>query len=284
MLRNLWLCVVVLVVALLQVARADVASQSAWNQTQAEISLWLSAAADCGWDKIQTHSFKGPTTGFVVTQVLHNPAKDTQGYVGYLPSDQSIYITFRGSESINNWITNLNAFKTAYASWPECNCQVHKGFYEAEQAILPIVLTAVKSLKTKFPNYKIKLTGHSLGAALTQLTSMDLIKNGYAVSSVLNFGQPRTGDKAYAQFANSKVDTWRVVHDRDTVPHLPLSTGMDFFHVCREKFEDANHNLKTCDASCEDPTCGDQYGPAQWNGDDHLVYLGMSVSCGAVSR
>lgn len=279
--RMLWVCVIVVLALTTNLIKAH----SAWNQTQAEISLWLSAAADCGWDKIQAHKFKGPTTGFVVTEVLHNPKKDTQGYVGYLPSDSSIYVTFRGSESINNWISNLDAFKTSYTSWPECNCEVHKGFYQAEQSIFPTVLNAVKSLKTKFPNYKIKLTGHSLGAALTQLTSMDLVKHGYAVSGVVNFGQPRTGDKAYAQFANSKVDTWRVVHDRDTVPHLPLATGMDYHHVCREQFEDKNHNLKSCDSSCEDPTCADQYTkPTEWNGDDHLVYLGMSVSCGAVSR
>jgi hypothetical protein len=277
---NFILCVVVVVAMLSAIAQAH----SAWNQTQAEISLWLSAAASCGWDKVQSHTFKGPSTGFVVTQVLHNPSKDTQGYVGYLPSDQSIYITFRGSESIKNWISNLDALKASYSSWPECNCEVHKGFYAAEQAIFPTVLSAVKSLKTKFPNYKIKLTGHSLGAALAQLTSMDLVKNGFAVDGVLNFGQPRTGDKAYAHFATGKVDTWRVVHDRDTVPHLPLNAGMDFYHVCQEQFEDKNHNLKTCDTSCEDPTCADQYGPAQWNGDDHLVYLGMSVSCEAVSR
>lgn len=57
----------------------------------------------------------GPDTAdFVVTDVIYNPLKDTEGYVGYLPSDQSIYVVFRGSSSILNWVTNLNTDKSAY--------------------------------------------------------------------------------------------------------------------------------------------------------------------------
>eukprot|EP01034_Spumella_vulgaris_P026861 gene26861-33507_t len=148
----------------------------------------------------------------------------SRGYVGYLPSDKSIYVVFRGSES----------------------------------------------------------TRHSLGAALAQLTSMDLIKAGIA-TSVYNFGQPRTGDQKYAAFANSKVSTWRVTHNKDMVPHLPFTTQMEFFHVCREQFENEAGALKTCDTSCEDPTCADQFDFKVTNFDDHVVYLGMSVSCEAVS-
>jgi hypothetical protein len=123
-----------------------------------------------------------------------------------------------------------------------------------------------------------------IGAALAQLTSMDLVKAGYAVS-VYNFGQPRTGDKAYASFATGKVPTWRVTHNKDCVPHLPLTTGMEYYHVCREEFEDANHNLKTCDTTCEDKTCADQYSATQTNVDDHLLYLNLQISsCDAVSR
>lgn len=53
------------------------------------------------------------------------------GYVGYLPSDKSINVVFRGSSSIQNWITDLSTTKTAYNGY--CcgkSCQVHKGFYK----------------------------------------------------------------------------------------------------------------------------------------------------------
>lgn len=257
-------------------------TSSSFSKSQAETSLWLSAAAYCGKSAYKTHVFKGPTAGFVVTSVVSDTASDTEGYIGYLPSDQSIYVTFRGSSSIRNWVTNLNAFKTAYTSYPDCNCQVHQGFYSAEQKVLPTILSEVKRLKGLYPSYKVKVTGHSLGAALAQLTSMDLLKAGYS-PTVYNFGQPRVGDKSYAAFSTGKVDTWRVTHNKDIVPHIPVTTGMEFYHMCREEFEDANHNLKTCDNSCEDKTCADQYALASTNIDDHLLYLNMPVSCDAVS-
>jgi len=256
---------------------------SAYDGNQAQISLWLSAAAYCGKSAYSTHTFKGPTSGFVVSSIISGLGADTEGFVGYLPSDKSIYVVYRGSQTIRNWVTNLNAFKTPYTSFPDCNCQVHKGFYEAEQSVIGDIVKTVKSLQSKNPGYAVKVTGHSLGAALAQLTAMDLVKSGIS-ASVYDFGQPRVGDKAYASFSNSKVSTWRVVHNKDMVPHVPYTTGMDFYHVCREQFQDVNNNLKTCDTSCEDPTCGDQYSFAQTNIDDHLVYLGMSVSCSAVSE
>lgn len=257
---------------------------TSYNTDQGMKSVWLSAAAACGHDNYATHVFKGPTTGFVVTKTIYDAKVDTQGYIGYLPSDKSIYVVFRGSESTKNWITNLDAFKADYTSFPECGCQVHKGFYNAEQRVIGEVITEVKRLQSSLSGYAVKVTGHSLGAALAQLTSMDIIKAGIP-TSVYNFGQPRTGDQKYAAFANGKVSTWRVTHNRDEVPHLPFTTKMEFYHVCTEQFEDANGALHTCNSSCEDPSCADQYKfPTETNGDDHLVYLGLSMSCSAVSR
>lgn len=105
---------------------------------------------------------------------------------------------FRGSESIRNWITNLSADKTPYTTFPACaNCQVHSGFYSATKSVYPDVLNEVKRLRALYPTYAIKTTGHSLGGALAQLTAMELLNSGYAVS-MINFGQPRVGEVNYA--------------------------------------------------------------------------------------
>ena len=91
-----------------------------------------------------------------------------------MPSDKSIYVVFRGSSSIRNWITNLDAYKTPYTSYPACNCEVHKGFYNAEQIVIGNIISEVKKLKSisALSTYEVKTTGHSLGAALAQLTAM----------------------------------------------------------------------------------------------------------------
>lgn len=86
-----------------------------------------------------------------------------------------------------NWITDMTTDKTAYTSFPECNCQVHDGFYNAEQRVIEGVVSEVSRLRGSYPTAAIKTTGHSLGAALAQLAAMDLVKAGYDVS-LINFG------------------------------------------------------------------------------------------------
>ncbi len=65
------------------------------------------------------------------------------------------------------------------------------------------MLAEVRRLSALLPGYAIKVTGHSLGGALAQLTGMSLIRDGFNVH-MINFGQPRVGDRAYAAFSNAK--------------------------------------------------------------------------------
>ena len=84
----------------------------------------------------------------MLTSKIYDILDDTNGFIGYLPSDNnSIYVVFRGSESILNWITNLDATQTPYTSWPECNCNVHAGFYSAEQRALTQIVNQVAQLR-----------------------------------------------------------------------------------------------------------------------------------------
>lgn len=257
-------------------------SVESFSLSQANISAYLSAGAYCHKEDYNTMVFKGPASGFKLLHTLFDSKTDVQGYIGVLDSDRSIYVVFRGSSTISNWIVNIDAVKTDYTSFPECKCQVHKGWYLAEQTVIEDVIGNVQSLMNTYPGYAVKLTGHSLGAALAQLTSMDLAKAGIT-SSVLNFGQPRTGDYDFAQFVSTKVaSTWRVVHDMDTVPHLPPSTGMDFYHVCREEFETKGGDFVSCSTTeCEDPSCSNQFDPGPYDVDEHCVYMnGMHIcSC-----
>ena len=96
----------------------------------------------------------------------------------------------------------MNTTKRDYIS--SCvKCEVHTGFYNAEQHILPRVMYEVGRLSKKYGTLRVKTTGHSLGGALANLTAMDLVlaNVGYDVS-FYNFGQPRVGNKAYAAFCD----------------------------------------------------------------------------------
>mmetsp|Transcript_18335 Transcript_18335/g.30571 ORF Transcript_18335/g.30571 Transcript_18335/m.30571 type:complete len:281 (+) Transcript_18335:33-875(+) len=255
------------------------------NVSLTEPALWLCAATQCSKDEYMSRTFIGPTTGFVTTSVIYDHHSDTTGFIGYLPSDKTIFVVFRGTSSVKNTITDIDAFKTDYVSFPECQCQVHEGFYKSEQSIIDQVIADVRALQAMAPlkGYEVVVTGHSLGAAVAHLTAMDLIKNGIDCSCI-NFGMPRTGTAEYSSFASKTVQTLRYSHYQDIVPHVPTETVMSFYHICTEMYEDKDGSVKQCDSSCEDTSCADQWALRETNGDDHCQYLGLAIcSCSAVS-
>jgi hypothetical protein len=100
-------------------------------------------------------------------------------------------------------------------------------------------------------------------------------------TAIYNFGQPRVGEALYAAFVNSAISNyWRFTHNKDMVPHLPPMDGFEYYHSCREVFENEVGELRICSAvNCEDTSCADQYSLLQTNTDDHLYYLGHRVDC-----
>jgi predicted lipase len=74
----------------------------------------------------------------------------------------------------------------------------------------------------RHPTSRIKVTGHSLGAALALLGALDLeyLFPG-RIATVYNFGQPRVGNLNFAMYADSRLQIYRVVHDSDIVATIP---------------------------------------------------------------
>jgi hypothetical protein len=252
----------------------------AFNLTIANTSLWLSGSAYCGKDKYPTMVVGGPAKNFDVVNIVYDKTTDLQGYTG-ITRDRTIYVVFRGSSSKLNWKDDFEIRKIKYTTYPECDCEVHHGFYEATTNIKEQVIQSVKNLKNKYINANIVVTGHSLGAAIAQLIGMEL----YAVNitnSIYNFGQPRVGDEKYANFVNTIItdNIVRFTHNKDMVPHLPPEE-LGYLHSCTEIFEDEFGNLHECSSTnCEDSMCADQYSLLKTNTDDHSIYLEHYVNCG----
>lgn len=246
---------------------------------QANISVWLSAASYCDKKDYGVMKLAGPAKGFLVKDIIHDTKTDLQGYIGVLPSSKTIYVVFRGSSSIRNWIEDAEFKKIAYNTFPACACSVHDGFYKSALAVIDQVIPSVKSLLREY-NYNIIVTGHSYGAAVAQLISMELLARNIE-SNVYNFGQPRIGDVAYASFVNERLkELWRVVHNHDIVPHVPPIKVFDYYHSCREVFENEKGDIKLCSANeCEDIDCSQQFKLKDTSAKDHDVYLGHIMDC-----
>jgi hypothetical protein len=92
------------------------------------LSLTLSNVAYCGQAQYLDHVYSGNVAAFVPTKVIFEVKHDVNSFVGYLPSDKSIYVAFRGSETVDNWLTDFNVDKDKYKVWPEFKCKIHSGF------------------------------------------------------------------------------------------------------------------------------------------------------------
>jgi len=255
-------------------------SVSAYDWTYGNLTLWHSEAAYCDPDTYLTRTFKGVLEGFVATYAISDIVHDTHGYIGYHTGQKAIYVSFRGSESVRNWLDNLDVTLTTYSKCSKC--EVHQGFYEAEQASIKDIVNQVKSLKSKYPSYTVIVTGHSLGGALATLTAIDLLSNGLSPVRMFNYGSPRVGNEEFAAYASSVLsDHSRVTHHKDMVVHCPVSVR--FTHINAEYYQpDDSITLWTC-SGYEDPNCSYQW--SKTNIDDHLLYLGVVMGldgCSAV--
>ena len=75
---------------------------------QALIHVKLSQISYCGMEAYMSYPFNGILTGFIPTHTIYSGFwNDTQGFIGILPSDQSIYIVFRGTFTIQNWVSDF---------------------------------------------------------------------------------------------------------------------------------------------------------------------------------
>ena len=253
---------------------------SAYDSSQLNTSVWLSGAAYCGKDNYNTMILKGPASGFTYKETLYDIKTDLQGYIGILPTTKSIYVVLRGSSSTMNWLDDFEVKLVPYDTFPECNCKVHYGFYRSSLGVTNKTIDTVQMLMKLYPTYSVVVTGHSYGAACSQLLAMELERKGIDVK-VYNYGQPRVGDSKYASFVNTKIpEYYRTTHNKDVVPHVPPIDVFGYLHSCREIFEDSTGNLNVCSATnCEDPKCADQFSLYQTNGDDHSCYLGHPLYC-----
>lgn len=148
-------------------------------------------------------------------------ATDTQALVN-VAGDQVI-VAFRGSSSLRDFITDLEARKEELLWSSDATAEVHAGFLRAFEAVDVKVVEQVRSALAGLAAPKLYITGHSLGGALAILCALELHRQKIPVAGVVTFGQPRVGNKTFALIYNEALKdvTFAVVNQGDPVPLLP---------------------------------------------------------------
>ncbi|KAF2643139.1 alpha/beta-hydrolase [Massarina eburnea CBS 473.64] len=170
-------------------------------------------------------------------------ATDVTGFVSLDATNKMIVITFRGTASIDNWITDLT-FKTVDTNLCE-GCTAHAGFWQSWQDSRKEVLASVERLSNANPTFKIVTTGHSLGGAIATIAAADLRNLKYNVD-LYTYGAPRIADSTLSSYITKQGNNYRVTHYNDIVPQVP-PMFMDFVHISPEYYIET-HNFKSVDA------------------------------------
>ncbi len=124
--------------------------------------------------------------------------------------EKRITLAIRGSNNLRNWLLNLE-FWMKSNKW--FSHKVHHGFLKIAQEIY-------KSIQDDFkPGYKITLTGHSMGGAVSALIGAHLQNLGHQVE-VITFAQPRVTNNRGAT-SMRKLNLTRIVIQGDVVNLLP---------------------------------------------------------------
>jgi predicted lipase len=177
----------------------------------------------------------------VKATTFHGKLSDANGFVAYDGDANEVIVSFSGTDplSIKNWIDDLNFFQTDY---PNCSgCRVHEGFFNTFNSVFDVVKDLVKSNFAAHPTASLSVTGHSLGAAMAAHCTAELAHLGYNVTTSYTYGMPRVGNDVYEKWyksESSKIQgTFRVVHNKDPVPHVPFQNmGTTGFHHMVEAY------------------------------------------------
>nr|CDX09916.1 lipase [Yarrowia phangngaensis] len=184
-------------------------------------------------------------------QEFHDPdyVFDVSGYLAVDHGSKEIYLVFRGTHSLEDVITDLRISQAPLthfdnaaniSSHATCdNCLVHNGFIETYNNTHKQVRAQLDAVVKKYPDYKIAVTGHSLGGAAALLFGISLKLNGLD-PLVITYGQPIVGNKAFANWVDklffgqenpdvSKITPerklYRVTHRGDIVTQIPFWDG-----------------------------------------------------------
>lgn len=272
---------------------AQITHAAHYDEHRAVEDIWLNQAVGCDAAKLESWSC-GPACKAVpipAPRLVASSKKEETLALVARRTPQECVIVVRGTKNTWNAIMDADIFLDAL---PGCmGCKVHSGFLAGWRSLEDQIIAHLGALGCQ--NSTTSITGHSLGAAIATLATLQLANSSGAhwpLGRVYTYGQPRVGNLDFVHRVNSVVISqgipfYRVVDYRDAVPHLPpdnfLREGWE--HAGPEIYYNATalHAYTFC-AEARDRRCSYQWALPQTltHTCDHCSYLGMNpCTCGA---
>ncbi|CAG8907753.1 unnamed protein product [Penicillium egyptiacum] len=205
---------------------------SFWNPLQRAAQLSSAAYTGC----------TGSAFDITITKKIHDTLTDTQGYVGYSSEKKTIAVVMKGSTTmadiINDISTNLVTPSFSGVDFPS-GVKIMSGINRPWKAVHDDVISEVKSLIARYPDYTLEATGHSLGGSLTYISHVALAQN-FPEKQITSYALAAfpIGNDAWANFAGAqaKGTLYRGNNIADGVPNMYVNIPYSFKHYGTEVY------------------------------------------------
>ena len=156
--------------------------------------------------------------------------RDTEVVLFWHETKRLALFGFRGTDSTKDWINN---FKILIKKIGPYEFGLHKGFYDRYKKIQEWFEGEYKKLRDK--NYKIIITGHSLGGAMATISAALIAADTRPPpDAVITFASPKVGDRKFKEFYDKIVGcqnrTTNIEIGCDIVVKVPF---FPYTHVCK---------------------------------------------------
>jgi triacylglycerol lipase len=142
------------------------------------------------------------------------------GFVARRSDTGDIYVAFRGTESVDDWLINVEIRQVPQ---PDGWGRVEAGFADVYEQCASTIRAAIRDQSPR----RVFVTGHSLGSALATLCAADVKATSGITPTLYTFASPRLGNPAFASRFNAECPvTWRVVNTEDIITTVPPPTSV----------------------------------------------------------
>ena len=160
-----------------------------------------------------------PNTLEVLSELSVSSSSPTIGIV--CKSDNLIWIIFRGSQTLSDFTFDLSYQQKKFlfngkqksTKYFDNDIIVHSGFLQIYNKFRSQLLGTLESYKSD----QIIISGHSLGAAIAQICTLDLQHQGMNTITYL-FASPRVGNKQFVDALKADHPIFSIINNLDAVP------------------------------------------------------------------
>ncbi|MCT0213676.1 MULTISPECIES: lipase family protein [unclassified Synechococcus] len=175
-----------------------------------DTALSLALACQLAYEPAATVQARALEWGFSSCE----PISDGPAQCFVAGSEDLVLVSFRGTESVADWLSNLKLLSTDSGRFGP----VHAGFLEQFRALQQEIEAILRSA----PDRRLVITGHSLGGAIAVLAAASWVGE-LPLHALHTFGQPMAGKAAFASFVQRQFEAryFRHVNGADVVSRVP---------------------------------------------------------------